>query len=760
MSYASRLARGLAAPLVIVAAGLAWFGPMLSGLSYSPVPYYQSLVLPWRANYGFFSESWVQFDAAASGIPMWSFLRETLLRGDAPLWQPGPFLTGYPIATDGLSAYLYLPRVLLALLAEPRVAHDIFAVVNVVGGGFFALLFLRRTSGSTLGGLFGAVTWMFCGWSAAYQQFDMLAPAILLLPAALWAVDRAIHGASWVFVVLAGWVMGVTLLAGNIVDMMLVYWTAAAYAAGLTLFAARRSLFRAAGRPYLLRLLALGALSVACGAIGLIPTMLNVGQAARLPMTWETVFTSQTSPLIDYLGWMVTPPTTPLTSVELSRMVWIGPVAIGLALIGLLLGKGRLAWFGRVAVLAALGIATGGPLAWVVYQVLPPFRNLASYARLNVIISFALVALAVAGVALIQRELRAGRTALGPRRRRLAGAYAVGALLVANSVPLLTYAGMVNPPFLDPATYPSFPATAAGAALRRELTMGTTWPGVVIPVAPTRSDTWDGWPLADGTATMVGVDSAGGYDSLVPERIAAILRLLDTSDRGRGTTAINPRFQSADVRWDLLPRLGITAVYSTPEPSDPSVEDWGSLPDPAILTSVYDDVDGRVWRVPGSRPGPYVASSVATARSEAEALEIIGGASWPDGQVVLEPGVTGATIDPVKGGTGEVRSSGRGVNGAVVDVEASRATWLVVPISFDPGWSATVNGEAAPIVPANVSRIAVPIGAGSSHVELRYRPPGLLPGLALTVGAAFASTFILVSTVRSRRRQEVTDGTA
>jgi hypothetical protein len=59
-----------------------------------------------------------------------------------------------------------------------------------------------------------------------------------------------------------------------------------------------------------------------------------------------------------------------------------------------------------------------------------------------------------------------------------------------------------------------------------------------------------------------------------------------------------------------------------------------------------------------------------------------------------------------------------------------------------PGWSGTVDGVATPLSTANGFARAVPIGAGSSTVVLRFRPPGLLLGLAVAL-LALAVTLAL-----------------
>jgi uncharacterized membrane protein YfhO len=61
---------------------------------------------------------------------------------------------------------------------------------------------------------------------------------------------------------------------------------------------------------------------------------------------------------------------------------------------------------------------------------------------------------------------------------------------------------------------------------------------------------------------------------------------------------------------------------------------------------------------------------------------------------------------------------------------------LVTRASYARGWTATVDGRAAPVFRANGKHRAVPLPAGRHEVVLRYRPPGLALGVALTALSA------------------------
>jgi hypothetical protein len=71
--------------------------------------------------------------------------------------------------------------------------------------------------------------------------------------------------------------------------------------------------------------------------------------------------------------------------------------------------------------------------------------------------------------------------------------------------------------------------------------------------------------------------------------------------------------------------------------------------------------------------------------------------------------------------------------------------WLVVRSSFARGWRATIDGQPAALLRADGRHRAVAIPAGRHTVTLRYEPPWLWPGVALTLFALAILFRILVS---------------
>ncbi len=76
-----------------------------------------------------------------------------------------------------------------------------------------------------------------------------------------------------------------------------------------------------------------------------------------------------------------------------------------------------------------------------------------------------------------------------------------------------------------------------------------------------------------------------------------------------------------------------------------------------------------------------------------------------------------------------------GKNSFTATVERDRANLVFFSIPYDEGWSATVNGKAAPIEKVNVGFMAVPVEAGKSEIVFTYKTPGLGVGMIVSVSA-------------------------
>jgi hypothetical protein len=102
----------------------------------------------------------------------------------------------------------------------------------------------------------------------------------------------------------------------------------------------------------------------------------------------------------------------------------------------------------------------------------------------------------------------------------------------------------------------------------------------------------------------------------------------------------------------------------------------------------------------------------------------------------------------------EIRSAGR----IEAMVETGEPATLVVAEGWSPGWRATVDGRPVDVGLVPGGRCAIAVPRGRSHVLMRFRPPGLVPALAVSVLGLAVTLGLLWRGRRGRRRISASAG--
>jgi hypothetical protein len=100
--------------------------------------------------------------------------------------------------------------------------------------------------------------------------------------------------------------------------------------------------------------------------------------------------------------------------------------------------------------------------------------------------------------------------------------------------------------------------------------------------------------------------------------------------------------------------------------------------------------------------------------------------------------------------TGRVRTVSLLPDEERYESESDGPGWLVVRSTHARGWRATVDGQPAALLRADGRHRAVAIPSGRHTVTLKYEPPWLWPGVALTL-LSVATVFWIF--VRQRRKR-------
>jgi hypothetical protein len=223
----------------------------------------------------------------------------------------------------------------------------------------------------------------------------------------------------------------------------------------------------------------------------------------------------------------------------------------------------------------------------------------------------------------------------------------------------------------------------------------------------------------------------------VPTAMSPDLTMLVPEDR-----VLSPAEAGCHDLDAILPRLrraGVHAVLSVDPLGHPTLRRRQVLkPDRIAPVSVY------VYGLAAPLPHARVASHVVPVESAAE------GARQAATPGLLEAG--GAAVEgagAVRDARGRVESTRRWPGRLEIVAEADSPTVLVVRDGWAAGWTARVNGRAAPVRRADGRHRAVDLPPGRSEVVLRYHPPGLRPSLGVSA-LALAALGVLYRSGRPR----------
>ncbi len=186
---------------------------------------------------------------------------------------------------------------------------------------------------------------------------------------------------------------------------------------------------------------------------------------------------------------------------------------------------------------------------------------------------------------------------------------------------------------------------------------------------------------------------------------------------------------------------------------------------------VFDANGLHVYRAPEPPGRAWIVRAARAAASQAEALDAVAAAGFdPRAEVVVEPGPNAVLADLVPPGQApqlppqsppqpprdrpKVAVADDGPNARRIALEAPAGGWLVVSEAYAPGWRATVDGRAVPVLRADGGIQALQLPPGSRRVDLSYRPWSVVAGVWITLAGLLVALGIALWPARWRRRAE------
>ncbi len=749
----------------------------------------------------------VGLDAVAFFWPMFSFLGERLRAGDIPGWNPHQF-AGAPFAADPESGWTYLPAMILfALLPLPAAARAFsFSHLLLAGLGTYALA--RVLGIGRVGAIAAAVAFEFGGIYADRVRCCFAHVQVMSwLPLLLLGVELALRGDRWL--TKAVW-WGVS---GFALSQILAGWVGQGAYYALVAFGgyvgyrtlvdppaegrSGRGGLRAAGARVGTLVLhggAVVAIGSALAAAGVLPRLAyharsNLAEGYTGDLAWAA----------EVPGW----PWRYAAELLLGPTGWyVGGGAAGLAIVAPIAARGRHAtpFFATLAV-AGLVLATERttPLHRALYALLPAFEELHRHAPSRVLGVASLGPALLAGAAVgalprwRARPLRlaiiawlpilfllwlAGRVVpvadrawvallavclivtASPRLPRRAGPLGAGLLVVVIFADLVTAAreNVARGLFatVDLAVYDE--ATGAAAFLRArggeegadrffgyDPAIRSEQRGQVMLYRHEYRDPRTVALVVNNRATLLRLADLQGYNPIQDRRYVEFMAALNGHPQEYHGAYVfasgldSPLLDLLNARYVVVP--AVVPLGRT---------DLGRLVE--AMPTVYRDGEVRVLENREALPRAWIVHEAR--RVEAgEALPLLAsGAVDPRRTALVE--VAPPALAPATDRAGdEAVVVERAPDRLRVRTKTDAPGLLVLSEVYDPGWRAEVDGEPTPVHVADHALRAVPILAGEHAVELRYEPPGLRLGLAITVAASAALAVVMAAAWRGRGRR-------
>ena len=699
------------------------------------------------------------------------YWRDEVAAGRAPLWNPFTF-AGSPAAAEPQLQTFY-PVNVLWLWAPPELAYNGLLVLHVLLGSVLMYGLARALGASPFGGAISALAF---GLHAQIALFALAGWVMMIAPMAwapgvLWALVRALdprHDARRA-IAAGGALLGMQLLSGH------PEWVRYTLLAGL-LFA----VFDRRGATVKRRLVAgvaILVLGVLTGAPQLFPTVeaaarssrgqraMTVGPALHgaglPPITLPTMIVPRVFGPWDLHvstdGFVHKARNAPISAGE--SLIYVGILPLGLALLAAARSRPAATPWIVIAVtglLFAMNDVTH--LQCALDRLLPPDAVFRSPARFVFMTNLALAVLAGFGATLLE-------TRGVPNRKLLTGGLILAATMAGGAALIIALRARLADALLSRVHIPDeflarmSAAPDGGAAGFVSWVVGQAGTQVAWAALFLALSLAAGWwfmraPSTGRSLVVLGVlafdlalSARPFLTSVVPlddiyaadlARVAPLQGLPNTRfSAAPGTFKSGPNIAAiARVRslegfgTFLLPEYErLHSIAATGQPGALRAMGVTHVLGPDAPLVAIPDAAGRVWWTGRTRAAGSPASAAAT-------LVDAGGLDF----VTLE-GIADSSASQVGTTSGPVPAVriDRELPGHVqVQVTAPTDGWLVFTEVFYPGWHARVNGRDVEIRRAFGAMQAVPLPAGTSAVDLRFRPR------VLQLGAAAAAVGLLL----------------
>ena len=238
------------------------------------------------------------------------------------------------------------------------------------------------------------------------------------------------------------------------------------------------------------------------------------------------------------------------------------------------------------------------------------------------------------------------------------------------------------------------------------------------------------WLLVQNWGTWFGVEDVQGYNPIHIKRYGEYIDVLNGHRQEYHETDIFPGGLDSPLLAPLNLRYLIIPADAPERPALAPLLD--------TMPAVYDDARVIIVENRAAFPRAWLVHEAEQVPSDETLPLLANGTVDPARTALLEvtPPPLAPAADPGAEAVSYIRPAPDRIT---VEATAQAPGLLMLSEIWDPGWQATIDGEAAPTLQANSIFLAIPIAAGQHRVELHYTPPYLWLGLGIS-----AATLLLL----------------
>ena len=231
--------------------------------------------------------------------------------------------------------------------------------------------------------------------------------------------------------------------------------------------------------------------------------------------------------------------------------------------------------------------------------------------------------------------------------------------------------------------------------------------------------------LRRNRAWLYGVPAAHAFYTLLPQRQVRLLdQLVPAGLAGKPSGAAAP--------LQVLRMLGVRALIAAPGLHS------------AWLRPVIRKPSYAYYRMTAPMSSAFLPLRVVSCASESESLAALSAPSFRPEETALVEGIPPPQAEKLGGAWAVARLTSTEAERMGWEVQSPRPAFLVMNMSYNPHWRATVNGKSSTVYRTNYVQCGVTVPAGKSRVEAWYWEDEFWLGLEITKITAVALAALLL----------------